>query len=68
MDTFLENIYSWFGRIGDFFNYIFDAASAGATYLYDSIDAVITAPLSSGILDVVILAITVCVILLVLGR
>lgn len=68
MTDWLENIYTIFSRIGDFFNNAYDAITSGISYVSSSVTAILSASIPSEILGVLVLVIGVCVILLILGR
>lgn len=68
MTEWLENVYTWFSRLGDYLSYIFDYIETGVKYVFDSASALFSVSLTSELTTVIFLAIAVCVILFVLGR
>ena len=68
MNDWLENIYTIFSRIGDFFDNAYHAIDSGISYVSTSISGILSASIPSEILGVLALVIGVCVILLILGR
>lgn len=68
MNDWLEEIYTIFSRIGDFFNNAFHAIESGISYVSASISGILSASIPAEILGVLVLVVGVCVILLILGR
>lgn len=68
MNDWLSDLYTIFDRIGDFFNYLYEAISSGIGYISGALGAVSSISFPWEIGGVIVLAIAVCVILLILGR